>query len=202
MGEQALAAKVFKVKVNPTLVQQAVVTQLANRRPVIADTKDRSEVRGGGKKPWRQKGTGRARAGSSRSPLWRGGGVVFGPTNDRNFSLNLNKKMNRQALLMALSDRLASHQLVLVDRLTSAEGKTKTLVAVLKKISQAAWPDQKVRSLLLIDSHGEAELKRAGRNLPSFKFITLHNINIVDILGHEKVIMTAAAAQELSARAK
>jgi len=114
-----VSEKIFGVKSNPELLHQAVVTQMGNERQVLADTKDRSEVRGGGKKPWKQKGTGRARVGSSRSPIWTGGGVTFGPTSDRNFSKKINKKMKQKAIFMALSDKLAGGTLVILDELKS-----------------------------------------------------------------------------------
>ena len=107
-----LNAKIFGVKPNSELLHQAVVAQGANERQVLAHTKDRSEVRGGGKKPWKQKGTGRARAGSSRSPLWSGGGVVFGPETIENFKVKINQKMKQAAIFMALSDKVASQTLV------------------------------------------------------------------------------------------
>ena len=125
VGEMQLSSKVFGVPVNEALVHQAVVTQMANERQVIAHTKDRSEVRGGGRKPWKQKGTGRARHGSSRSPIWIGGGVTFGPRNERNFKMRLNKKMKQNALLMALSDKAATGNLLALDKLEMAEFKTK-----------------------------------------------------------------------------
>lgn len=124
-GEIELSPKVFGMKVNNDLVHQAVVAQMANERQVIAHTKDRSEVRGGGKKPWRQKGTGRARHGSSRSPIWIGGGVTFGPRNDRNFKKRINKKMKQNAMLMVLSDKAAGNNFIILDKLEATEYKTK-----------------------------------------------------------------------------
>jgi len=121
VGEYELNDKVFGLSVNESLLHQAVVTQMANMRKVIAHTKTRDEVSGSGKKPWKQKGTGRARIGSVRSPLWRSGGIVFGPSKDRNFKMELNKKMGRQAMLMALADKVDSHQLALLDKLEMLE---------------------------------------------------------------------------------
>ncbi|MDD5071998.1 MAG: 50S ribosomal protein L4 [Patescibacteria group bacterium] len=125
VGEMDLSDKVFGVPANKGLVHQAVVAQMANNRQVLAHTKDRSEVRGGGRKPWRQKGTGRARAGSSRSPIWTGGGVTFGPRKDRNFSKNINKKMRKKAILMVLSDKVANGNFLVMDKLEIDEYKTK-----------------------------------------------------------------------------
>ena len=136
VGELELDAKVFAVKPNEALVHQAVVAQLANERQVLAHTKDRSEVRGGGKKPWRQKGTGRARQGSIRSPQWIGGGIVFGPLKTRNFSLKINKKMKQKAMFMALSDKLASNDLIVLDNLEMKESKTKAFDLILTNLEK------------------------------------------------------------------
>src|SRR3989339_389516 len=114
-GNLTLKDKVFGVKLNETLVHQAAVTQAANNRQVLAHTKTRAEVRGGGKKPWKQKGTGRARAGSSRSPIWIGGGVTFGPLKERNFKKDINKKMKQKAMFMVISDRVASEAMAILD---------------------------------------------------------------------------------------
>ncbi len=131
VGDMKLSDKVFGVKANEALVHQAMVAQMSNERQVLAHTKDRSEVRGGGKKPWRQKGTGRARAGSTRSPIWIGGGVTFGPRKDRNFSKNINKKMKQKAMFMALSDRVKSGNMAVLDKLEVGEFKTKVFDGVL-----------------------------------------------------------------------
>jgi len=135
IGKAELTSEIFDVKLNSNLVHQAVVAQTANKRQVLAHTKDRSEVRGGGKKPWRQKGTGRARHGSIRSPLWRGGGITFGPTNERNFSLKINKKAKRKALLMCLSDKAKNERIILVDNLELAEAKTKKFFQILLNLN-------------------------------------------------------------------
>jgi large subunit ribosomal protein L4 len=125
VSEMKLSDQVFGVKASEALVHQAVVTQMANERQVLAHTKERNEVRGGGKKPWRQKGTGRARAGSIRSPIWKGGGVTFGPRKDRNFKKKINKKMKQKAMMMVLSDRLSSGNLAVLDKLEMNKFKTK-----------------------------------------------------------------------------
>ena len=124
VGDMKLSDKVFGVKANEALVHQAMVAQMSNERQVLAHTKDRSEVRGGGRKPWRQKGTGRARVGSIRSPIWKGGGVTFGPRSDRNFKKDINKKMKQKAMLMVLSDRVMSGNFVVLDRLEAEGFKT------------------------------------------------------------------------------
>ena len=122
-----LPEEIFAVEVKPTLLHEVVTIARANQREVLSHTKGRSEVRGGGRKPWKQKGTGRARHGSSRSPLWRGGGVTFGPTKERNFSMQLNDKVKKQALRMVLTNKLANDHLYIVDKLAIKDGKTKVL---------------------------------------------------------------------------
>ncbi len=132
--EAELNPAVFGVKVKESVVHQVAMAQMANSRVAIAHTKTKGEVRGGGIKPWRQKGTGRARHGSIRSPLWKGGGVTFGPRKDRNFSQKVNKKMKTKALFMCLSDKVNNNLMVLVDKLDLAEGKTKKMVEVMKNL--------------------------------------------------------------------
>jgi len=132
VGEINLSEKVFNLKINEALVHQALVTQMANQRQVLAHTKGRSEVKGGGRKPWRQKGTGRARAGSIRSPIWIGGGITFGPRKERNFKKKINKKMKQKAILMILTDRVKSHSLLVIDKLEAAEYKTKIFAEILR----------------------------------------------------------------------
>ncbi len=134
--ETELNPEIFGVAVKESVVHQVAVAQMANARVAIADTKDRSEVRGGGKKPWRQKGTGRARQGSIRSPLWKGGGVVFGPKSARNFSQKINKKMKRKALFMCLSDKVNNNFLVVIDQLKLTAGKTKEIIEVVKSFKE------------------------------------------------------------------
>ena len=134
VGEMELNSKVFGMQPKESVVHQVAVAQLANSRAAIAHTKDRSEVRGGGVKPWRQKGTGRARHGSTRSPIWVGGGVTFGPTKDRNFSQKVNKKMKTKALFMCLSDKVNQDWLILLDKLNVADGKTREIADILKSL--------------------------------------------------------------------
>ncbi len=194
-----LSAKIFGVKANADLLHQAVVTQQANERQVLAHTKDRSEVRGGGKKPWKQKGTGRARVGSSRSPLWIGGGVTFGPTKDRNFSMKMNKKMRQKAIMMALSDKIAQSSLVIVDTLNMAEFKTKQFDAMLKAFEKNILPADR-RSLLVLNSEKDEKARYSGRNLKGVNIINPENINIVDILTSRQVLMTEEGIKALEVK--
>jgi large subunit ribosomal protein L4 len=194
--ELELNPKFFGLKANADLLHQAVVTQQANERQVLAHTKDRSEVRGGGKKPWKQKGTGRARVGSSRSPLWIGGGVTFGPTKDRNFSKKLNRKMRQKAVMMALSDKIAQSSLVLIDTLKMAEFKTKQFNAMLKAFEKEILPANR-RSLLVINSEKDEKARYSGRNLKGITIINPENINIVDLLTSRQVMISEEGMKAL-----
>lgn len=196
VGEKNLNDKVFGIQLNADLLHQAVVAQMANSRQVLAHTKDRSEVAGGGKKPWRQKGTGRARVGSSRSPIWRGGGITFGPTNNRNFTKDLNKKMKQKALLMALSDKVAAKQLVIVDKWNLAEAKTKAFNQVLSALEKKVLGEKVKRSWLIVNQ-SEANLARSARNLEYIKVINLDNINLVDILNFKHLLVSSDIVEAL-----
>ncbi|MFH1583188.1 MAG: 50S ribosomal protein L4 [Candidatus Falkowbacteria bacterium] len=210
-GEMQLSPKVFGMKVNNDLIHQAVVTQMANERQVIAHTKDRSEVRGGGKKPWRQKGTGRARHGSSRSPIWIGGGVTFGPRNDRNFKKRINKKMKQNAMLMVLSDKAAGDNFIILDKLEATEFKTKVFNKIIngfeskilkpkKEIKADAEKKDIKRSFLIIVDKGDEKLSCSARNLVGIKLMNTDNINIVDLLKYKNLILNKAAVEKLTER--
>lgn len=190
-----LAKDIFAVKANADLLHQAVVAQQANERQVLAHTKDRSEVRGGGKKPWKQKGTGRARVGSNRSPIWVGGGVTFGPTKDRNFSKKLNKKMKQKAIMMALSDKLAQSSLIVVENLEMKEFKTKDFNTMLKAFEKELLPMR--RNLLIVNGDKNDKAFYSGRNLKGVDIINPENINIVDLLSHRQVMMTEKGIKAL-----
>ncbi|MEI8360881.1 MAG: 50S ribosomal protein L4 [bacterium] len=199
IGEETLNDKVFAVKIKEDLVHQAMVTQMANERKVLAHTKDRSEVRGGGKKPWKQKGTGRARSGSSRSPIWIGGGVTFGPQKDRNFTMKMNKKMKQAALCMALSDKLASNCLVILDKIELPEFKTRAFSTVVRSIETNVLNLEKKskRSVLVILSAKQDTAFISGRNLVGVEVVNIDNINIVDILKYRNVILTVDGVKKL-----
>ncbi|MDD5290651.1 MAG: 50S ribosomal protein L4 [Patescibacteria group bacterium] len=220
-GEMELDGKVFGVPANKNLVHQAVVTQMANRRQVLAHTKDRSEVRGGGKKPWRQKGTGRARSGSSRSPIWKGGGVTFGPNRDRNFSKKINKKMRQKAIIMALSDKVASGNFLVMEKLDIDSYKTKIFNKIIegmekvlnknlkpeagaKKTGEKAEKLSKKfkRSVLIINDKKDEKVKYSGRNLAGAEIINLENINILDLLKYRDLILTVDGVKKLEERYK
>ncbi|MDD4332737.1 MAG: 50S ribosomal protein L4 [Patescibacteria group bacterium] len=207
-GEQAgtveVSEKIFGVKVNSVLMHQAVVAQMANERQVLAHTKGRGDVRGGGKKPWKQKGTGRARAGSSRSPIWIGGGVTFGPTKERNFSKKLNKKMRQKAIKMALSEKLSNNNLVIVDKLDIKDFKTKVFNQIIKNIENKIFNYKKdiKRNVLIINNEKDEKVKYSGRNLAGVKMLNLENINIVDLLKYKNYILTKETIAKLEERYK
>jgi len=161
---------------------------MANSRQVVAKTKDRGEVRGGGRKPWRQKGTGRARHGSIRSPIWRGGGVTFGPTTDRVFSRKINKKMKRKALAMVFSGKLRDNELIILDDLKIDKPKTKLMIDFLSKFFKNLGIGN-YRSALLVLPKKEENVIRASRNIPKFNVIAANSLNVVDILKHKYLIL-------------
>lgn len=194
-----LDAKIFGVKANHDLLHQAVIAQQANARQVLAHTKDRSEVSGGGKKPWKQKGTGRARAGSSRSPLWIGGGVTFGPTKNRNFKQKINQKMKQKALFMALSDKVATETLVILDNLEFNEYKTKKFNALLNAVEKNVLKNDR-RDILVINDAKNEKAQYSGRNLKGVKIINLENINLLDILNYKNLLVAEATVKSLSGR--
>ena len=183
-----LPSSIFNVKLNPDLVHQVVVAQMANSRKVIAHTKDRSEKSGGGRKPWRQKGTGRARHGSTRSPIWRGGGVTFGPIKDRNFSKDINKKMKRKALFMGLSSKVNDKELVLLDKLEIPENKTKLMVEIFNNLKNKLNKDLD-KSTLIILPETNFNINRSINNIPKIKTIRADSLNILDILNHRYLII-------------
>ncbi|MBI4280689.1 50S ribosomal protein L4 [Candidatus Uhrbacteria bacterium] len=197
-GEVELPASVFSVSPKPALIHETVLALQANRRHPIAHTKTRGEVRGGGKKPWRQKGTGRARHGSIRSPLWVGGGVVGGPRSTRNFSVKINRKVRQKALCMALTDKAQDERLLVLEALTLPEAKTRQLAALLKK-----FPRQK--NALVVLPASDALILRASRNLPAVKTVTANALSLLDVLKYQTILMpqeTLPALEKLYGRTK
>lgn len=194
-----LSAKIFGVKPNNELLHQVVIASQANARQVLAHTKDRSEVSGGGKKPWKQKGTGRARAGSSRSPLWIGGGVTFGPRKDRNFKQKINQKMKQKALFMSLSDKVLTGTLVILDNLNFTEYKTKNFNAMLTAVEKKVLANDR-RDILVINDSKNEKAQYSGRNLKGVKIINLENINLFDILNYKNLLVTEEAVKVLTDR--
>lgn len=214
VGDMKLSDKVFGVKANEVLVHQVMVAQMGNERQVLAHTKGRSEVRGGGRKPWRQKGTGRARAGSIRSPIWRGGGVTFGPKSDKNYSKNINKKMRQKAMFMVLSDKVKGESLVVLDDLKVEEYKTKVFDKILSGLEKKVLKKKDVkkqavskekgkkevktkRSVLIINDKKNDKVKRSSSNLRGVKIINLENINILDLLKYRDLIVTSGVIKKI-----
>jgi len=181
--EISLPKDIFDVKVNADLVHQVVVSQMSNRRKLIAHSKGRAEVRGGGRKPWRQKGLGRARHGSIRSPIWVGGGVTFGPTKERNYKKTIPKKMRRAAFFMALSDKARNKSLVLIDELKTDKIKTSDLVKVLGSLPS------KGRSSLIALPGLDKKLILSARNIVKTKTIQAKDLNCLDVVSFEYLIM-------------
>ena len=191
-GEKVLSEKVFGVKPKQEVVKQVVVAESANRRQNLAHTKTRSEVRGGGRKPWRQKGTGRARQGSIRSPQWRGGGVVFGPRKDRQYELRINKKMKRLALLMALSDKVNHNHFVVLDKL-ELSGKTKDWQTMSGNLLSVVSPSSGSHSsIVLIIPSVPVSIKRSVKNINKVAAIRADSLNVSCILKHEYALTTLA----------
>ncbi len=185
VGEMELPAALFDVPVKKGVVHQVVKNIMGNRRTAIAHTKTRGEVSGGGKKPWRQKGTGRARHGSNRSPIWIGGGVTFGPRSNRNFSVKINRKARRNALRMVLSDKAARAHVFLIDEFVLPEAKTKFMA----KLAQSL-PIGKNMLFVLPAKHELA--MRAVRNIPNVKAVTANALPLEEVLRYQTLVMPKA----------
>lgn len=183
VGQTILPKEVFGLTMNNDLVHQVATSQMANRRKNIAHTKGRSDVRGGGKKPWRQKGTGRARHGSIRSPLWKGGGVTFGPTKERVFAKRIPNKMRKKALAMVLSAKAKSGTLFILDELILPEPKTKLVKAIFEK-----FPFKKESRLIALPKT-DKQFILAARNLSRTKTIQARELNCLDLLNNKNLIL-------------
>lgn len=189
----AVPGEIFRTEVNPKILAQAVRVYLGNQRAGSARTKTRGEVRGGGRKPWRQKGTGRARAGSIRAPQWRGGGIVFGP-GLRNYSLHLPKKMKRKALAGAISQKFAKGEVKFVDNFEKIKPKTAELVKALEKLDLS-----KNKILWIVDGNSQ-NLLRAGRNLPKIRFCRVDGLNTYQILNCQTLVFNKSTLEKLKER--
>lgn len=189
-----LPENVFKVKFNHDLVHQVFTSMMANRRQVLAHTKGRSDVSGGGKKPWKQKGTGRARHGSIRSPIWKGGGVTFGPKKERNFSKKINKKMKRKALLMTVSQKLKETELIIIDNFQIEKAKTKLMSKILFNFFGLSQKVKKINALL-VTAEPDKNIIRSAKNLPSVGILEVKNLNLIDLLKYKYLIMTKKAIE-------
>ena len=188
VGSIELNDAVFGVEVNEDLVHMAVVNQLANNRQGTQSAKTRSEVSGGGRKPWRQKGTGHARQGSTRSPQWTGGGVVFAPK-PRDYSFKMNKKEKRAALCSALSSKVAESQIIVLDEFKLDEIKTKKFVEVMNNLKAS-------KALVVLEGENK-NVVLSGRNIPTVKVTATNEINTYDVLKYETLVVTKAAVEKL-----
>jgi len=189
VGEITLNAEIFGIEPHKQAMFDAVLLQRASLRQGTHKTKTRTEVRGGGRKPWKQKGTGRARQGSIRSPQWRGGGIVFGPT-PRSYNLKMNKKVRRLALKSALSFKVLENEMVVLNELTLSAPKTKEMAAILSKLEA----DKKV---LLIVGADNTNAMLSARNIASVKIIPATQVNVLDLLDARKVIITQDAVNHI-----
>lgn len=189
VGSIELADTIFGIEPNEDVLHRVVLNQLANRRQGTHSTKTRSEVRGGGKKPYRQKGTGRARQGSTRSAQWVGGGIIFGPK-PRDYSYTLPKKVRRLAMKSALSTKLIGGDIIVLDTLELSEIKTKSMVNVLEKIGVT-------RSALVVLQDKNENVEKSARNLVGIKLARVNTINVFDILKFDKFVVTKAAVEKV-----
>lgn len=189
VGELELSSEIFGLEPNAHVMHQAVLLQQAAYRQGTHAVKNRSAVRGGGRKPWKQKGTGRARQGSIRSPQWVGGGVVFGPT-PRSYAFKLPKKVRRLALKSALSAKVIGNEFLVLESLELAAPKTKEFVQVLNNLNSN-------RKALVVIDEMETNLELSARNIPGVKLITADGVNVLDLLGHDQVIFTKDAVAKV-----
>jgi large subunit ribosomal protein L4 len=186
IGEIKLNDDMFNAKINKHIVHQIVKRYLAEKRRGTASTKGRSEVRGGGKKPWKQKGTGRARAGTIRSPIWVGGGVIFGPEN-RNYGYSIPRKMRLVALKSVLSDKVKNNDIIILDKIDLKNGKTKDLIYIFEKLNINSD-----KIIIVIDKEDEI-IKRAVHNLKNTIVTTANKINTYDLVNYQKMLVTKGA---------
>ena len=193
VGDIELAPEIFEVEIQPEILNLVVRSQRAAKRQGTHATKNRALKHGGGRKPWRQKGTGRARAGSSRSPLWRGGATTFGPQ-PRDYSFKVNKKVRKLALQMALSSRVSEEKLMVVNSIDLAEIKTKAFAAVAEKLG--------LGKTLIVAKDADEKLVLSAKNMPHIKVIEAAQLNVYDVLLYPELVMLETAAQDVQERLK
>lgn len=184
-----LNPEIFGSPVKGHLIHEVIKNQMANRRQGTAATKSKGMVRGGGAKPWKQKGTGRARAGSNRSPLWKGGGTIFGPQ-PRDYSYRVPKQVRWEAMNSALSAKVASHDLIVIDRIELPEPKTKTMVSILKRLGLEG-------SLLILTTKNESFLERAARNISGVTIRNIDSLSLYDVVRHGKLLLTRDVVKKI-----
>ncbi|MGE4192632.1 MAG: 50S ribosomal protein L4 [Pseudodesulfovibrio sp.] len=193
VGDIELAPEVFEVEIMPEILNQVVRAQRASQRQGTHATKTRGLKSGGGRKPWRQKGTGRARAGSTRSPLWRGGAVLFGPQ-PRDYAFKVNKKVRKLALKMALSSRVSEEKMTVVKSIDLPEIKTKAFAEVAQNLG--------LNKTLIVAKNADKNLEMSARNMPHIKVIEADKLNVYDVLLYPELVMLEAAAQDVQERLK
>ncbi|WFS63673.1 50S ribosomal protein L4 [Pseudodesulfovibrio thermohalotolerans] len=193
VGDIELAPEVFEVEIMPEILNQVVRAQRASQRQGTHATKNRALKTGGGRKPWRQKGTGRARAGSTRSPLWRGGATVFGPQ-PRDYTFKVNKKVRKLALKMALSSRVSEAKMTVVKSIDLPEIKTKAFAEVAKNLG--------LNKTLIVAKDADSTLTMSARNMPHIKVIEADKLNVYDVLLYPELVMLESAAQDVQERLK
>ncbi len=191
IGQLELRDDIFGVPVNPHVLHEVVLYQLAKRRAGTAKTKGRSEVRGGGKKPWRQKGTGRARAGTSRSPIWRGGGTIHGPQ-PRSYDMKVPKKVRRLGLKMALSQKVLEQEFKVVDNLGLEQIKTRDFAAILDRFQ--------IRKTLVLTAQEDEVIEKSARNIPDVKVLRTDGLNVYDLLNYRTILLTQETIGKIEER--
>ena len=187
VGDMELNDNVFGIKPNKAVLYDFVKMQMANKRAGTASSKTRAEIRGGGKKPWRQKGTGKARAGSSRSPIWKGGGIIFGPRT-RDFSYRLPKKVRRLAMRSALSSKVQEDSIIILDKLSFEQPKTKLMIQVLNNLDIN-------NKTLIVTADGNENTYRSARNIPGVKSLKADFVNVYDLLKYDTLLITKEAIE-------
>ena len=188
VGTTVLPKEVFEREINPDLIHQVAVCMMANQRHPWAHTKDRGEVSGGGRKPWRQKGTGRARHGSIRSPIWVGGGVAHGPRKEKKYKKRIPKRMKRQALLSVLSGKVKDNELVVLDKLEIDTPKTKKMAEIIKNLKEKAKVIEK-NSLLIAIPKKDDNIIRSAYNIPKVEVIEARNLNVLELLKYKYLVL-------------
>lgn len=193
VADVSLSETVFGVESNDVLVHQVYVAQSANRRSGSSHTKIRSDVRGGGKKPWKQKGTGNARTGSIRNPIWRGGGIIFGPLKEKNYSKGINEKMKRKALVIALSEKARSEKIRIVDSLLLEDKKTKVIAGMMKGIGIE-------KTAIVGFSNAEAGCYKAARNINKVNAMATDQLNVYDVMNAEYLVVSQDSLKQIEAK--
>lgn len=197
VGQEKLNSDIFEIEPKEDIIHQVVVNILSNRRHIFAQAKTKAEVRGGGRKPWRQKGTGRARAGSIRSPLWRSGGATFGPVKERNYFKKINKKLKKKALFMCLSDKVKEERLFVLDKLEVKEIKTKTFFNILSNLIPDYKTSKKNKKVLLGLSEKDLNIIRSAQNIENLKTMPVTDLNIIDCLKAKYLVTTLSGLKKL-----